>query len=37
MPEKNAPASGFQFGVANLKPVEAEPRNRPRFSRRRQA
>ena len=26
MPDKNAPASGFQFGVANLKPVEPEPR-----------
>ena len=23
MPDKNAPASGFQFGVANLKPVES--------------
>src|ERR1700712_4578401 len=26
MPDKNAPASGFQFGVANLKPIEPEPR-----------
>src|SRR4051794_37088417 len=25
MPEKNAPASGFQYGVANLKPVVAQP------------
>ena len=24
--DKNAPASGFQFSVANLKPVEPEPR-----------
>jgi threonyl-tRNA synthetase len=26
MPDKNAPASGFQYSVANLKPVEPEPR-----------
>src|SRR3978361_1850604 len=26
MPDKNAPASGFQYSVANLKPVDPEPR-----------
>src|ERR1700750_142095 len=26
MPDKNAPASGFQYSVANLKPVEPVPR-----------
>src|SRR6201986_158915 len=26
MPDKNAPASGFQYSVDNLKPVEPEPR-----------
>src|SRR6201989_2163968 len=26
MPDKNAPASGFQYSVANLKPVEPLPR-----------
>src|SRR6201991_1764823 len=26
MPDNNAPASGFQYSVANLKPVEPEPR-----------
>src|SRR3954463_12809074 len=26
MPDNNAPASGFQYSVANLKPVDPEPR-----------
>src|SRR4051812_28937174 len=26
MPDKNAPAAGFQYSVANLKPVDPEPR-----------
>src|SRR5437763_14238194 len=26
MPDNNAPASGFQYSVANLKPVEPEPK-----------
>ena len=26
MPDKNAPAPGFQYSVANLKPVEPVPR-----------
>src|SRR5947209_16976197 len=26
MPDRHAPASGFQYGVANLKPVEQQPK-----------